>query len=186
MRRPKSQAKVGQGSPGELAGLNAAAHSLLHARRALAAGDVQEAAVALRTGLMADRTTFMKNANREICELVWLSEQRCLPIEELEAQDIQEALECAAEQNNVKALFVLGRALCALACGPNVATALVTRKDMRRGVALLARAANEGCAEAWLHLYDVALNGPSLVNSPKMAEFCRRKAAAAGLLHTST
>lgn len=136
--------------------------------------------------MAVDRLGFLKLAKRELCELVWLSERRGLSIEGLTAKDLQESLEHAAERNDVRALFTLGRAFCAIACGPNSARSLVTRQDMRRGVALLVRAASAGCADAWLHLYVVTSSGPASVNNSKMARFCRSKAAAAGLVEASS
>lgn len=183
MRRQDISVQAEAGS--QLSAVNRGTEALVTARRALAAGDVRKAARALQTGLLTDRPSFMKIASTDICQLVWLSERCGQPIEGLTATDLQKPLEQAVEKNDVRALFALGRALCAIACGPNAARMLVTRRDMRRGVALLVRAASAGCAEAWLHLYAVTANGPASVNNAKMARFCRSKAAAAGLLQAS-
>jgi hypothetical protein len=121
-----------------------------------------------------------------ICTLIWQSEESGRPVQGLAAQDVQVALEDAAEQNDVRALFTLGRALCSLSSGPNAARTLVTRQNVRRGVALLLRAADSGCAEAWLHLHALTSNGPSSVTNPEMAKFCLRKAVSAGLLKRRT
>lgn len=186
MRRQDAEVRAGTQNLGKSSGSNTAVVALASAREALAAGDVRNAALALQTGMVVDRLGFLKLANRELCELVWLSERRGLPIEGLTAKDLQEPLEHAAEQNDARALFTLGRALCSITCGPNAPRSLVSRQDMRRGVALLVRAASAGCADAWLHLYVVTSSGPASVKNLKMAQFCRSKAAAAGLLESSS
>lgn len=155
--------------------------ALATARHALAARDVRTAALTLKAGFEEDRLGFMKLASRELCELVWLSEQCGTTIEGLTGEHLQEPLEQAAERDDARAFFALGRALCGFSCGPNPPRSLVSRQDTRRGVALLVRAASAGCSEAWLHLYAVSSNGPVSVQNLDMARFCLNKAAAAGL-----
>lgn len=165
----------------ELAPLCACDVAILFARRALATRDVHGASFGLGVGALLDGSSFMKKAQDAVCELVWLSEERGVPIQGLlTAQVVHEALEKAGELNDAKAWFTLGRAFCAISCGCNPASALVTRQNMRRGVALLLRAADAGFAEAWLHLYVLSSNGRSSVANPEMARFCLGKAAAAG------
>lgn len=165
-----------------MAAANTASVALVTAGQAVAGGDVQSAALALLARLTVDRSLFMTSAGPDVCRLVWLSEDSGQPIEGLTARDLQPPLEQAAEQNDAKAFFTLGRALCGIRCGPNDATIIVARRDVRRGVALLVRAAEGGFAQAWLHLYFVSSQGPASVNNPMMAQFCRGMAIAAGLL----
>jgi TPR repeat protein len=51
---------------------------------------------------------------------------------------------------------------------------------MRKGVALLLRAADAGCQEAWLHLYRMHADHRLSVANPQMARFCLEKAALSG------
>ena len=164
----------------ELARIKGPEVANLAARRALGVRDLHLASFALTVGALLDPPSFMKAAQRTVCELVWLSQDLGEPIEGLSPQDLHDALERAGEQDDARAWFTLGRALCGIACGPNSARALVTRQNMRRGVALLLRAADAGHAEAWLHLYALSSNGRSSVANPEMARFCLGKAAAAG------
>ena len=164
----------------EIAPINGSEVAILAARRALASRNLQLASLALSVGALLDRSSFVKAAQRTVCELVWLSQELGEPLEGLSPQDLHDALEDAGEQDDARAWFTLGRALCGIACGPNSARTLVTRQNMRRGVALLLRAADAGQVEAWLHLYALSSNGRSSVANPEMARFCLGKAAAAG------
>ena len=164
----------------EIATVNGPEVAILAARRALACRNLQLASLALAVGALLDRSRFVKAGQRTVCELVWLSQELGEPIEGLSPQDLHDALEDAGEQDDARAWFTLGLALCGIACGPNSARALVTRQNMRRGAALLLRAADAGHAEAWLHLYALSSNGRSSVANPEMARFCLGKAAAAG------
>lgn len=164
-----------------LAPVGAVEVALIVAHRTLAARDVRGTSIALAVGALLNRASFMKQAHKAISDLVWLSEERRQPIEWLTDEDVQEALEHAGQQDDAKAWFTLGRALCAIPCGPNAARALVTRQNMRRGVALLLRAADAGFTDAWMHLYALSSNGRSSVANPEMARFCLGKAAAAGI-----
>lgn len=163
-----------------LTAIDAPEVAIVVARQALAARNVGEASFALTVCSLIDAATFLKRAKSTIWELVALSEECGMPLEGLASTAVNEALEHAGAQDNPKAWFILGRALCAIPCGPNPARALVTRHNMRRGVALLLRAGDAGVVEAWLHLYTLSSNGRSSVANPEMARFCLGKAAAAG------
>jgi TPR repeat protein len=51
---------------------------------------------------------------------------------------------------------------------------------MRKGAALLLRAADAGCDAAWLHLYRLHADHRLSIASPQMARFCLEKAALGG------
>jgi hypothetical protein len=57
---------------------------------------------------------------------------------------------------------------------------LVTGSNVRRGAALLLRAADSGWEEAWLHLYRLHADHRLSVANPQMARFCLEKAAVLG------
>ena len=99
---------------------------------------------------------------------------------DLEIPHIQASLERAAAQGDLKACYILGRALSGLNCGLLVWQRLVEGTNLRKGSALLLRAADAGNAEAWLHLYRISSDYKCSVANPQMARFCLEKSALAG------
>jgi TPR repeat protein len=164
----------------QLGVVNAAEVALAAARRAIDSQDLQGAslAFAIRFGLGTEARDMSEHD--ALCDLLWLSENCGRAIEGVPAQHLRAALEHGGTQGEARAWFTLGRALCGLTAGPNEPGALVTRQNLRRGVALLLRAADAGHLEAWLHLHMLSSNGRSSVANPEMARFCLGKAAAAG------
>ena len=153
---------------------------LAAARRSLEQKDICLAAFALAAACTLDPDATHTLGWELLCELVWASEDAAVGFQEVPVQQVYDALESAGEDGSSRAWFTLGRALCGLPCGPNQPRSLVSRQNLRRGVALLLRAADAGYAEAWLHLYRLSANGRCSVANPEMARFCLTKAAAAG------
>lgn len=93
---------------------------------------------------------------------------------------VQSALELVSAEGDVAATFVLGRALCRLPSGRIPADALAAELNLRRGTALLLRAADGGCTDAWIDLHRLHSRNRSSVANPGIAAFCLEKAAANG------
>lgn len=93
---------------------------------------------------------------------------------------IERCLEACATRGNAQAALMLGRALCGISVGPLRADKLVSAPNMRKGAALLLRAADAGKDQAWLLLYGVHSNHRASVANPQMARFFLEKAATRG------
>jgi TPR repeat protein len=100
----------------------------------------------------------------------------CLP-----ASTIESILETRATAGGRYAAYALGRALCGIDLGCVPATAIAQGQNMRKGAALLLRAADAGCDEAWLHLYRIHSDNRLSVANPQMARFFLEKAALRGV-----
>ncbi|MBL8346331.1 MAG: sel1 repeat family protein [Rubrivivax sp.] len=97
------------------------------------------------------------------------------PVERIEA-----LLENCVLRGKADAALLLGRALCGIDHGPLRAVMLATAQNMRKGAALLLRAADAGKDEAWMHLYRVHADSRTSVANPQMARFFLEKAAVRG------
>lgn len=93
---------------------------------------------------------------------------------------IEACLDARVARGDMEAAFVLGRALCGMACGSLAPATLVGGPNMRKGAALLMRAADAGCDEAWSYLYQVHSDNRASVANPQMARFFLEKAALRG------
>jgi len=93
---------------------------------------------------------------------------------------VQSALELASAEGDLEAAFILGRALCWLDTGAISAESVAVELNLRRGTALLLRAADGGCTDAWIDLYRLHSRNRSSVANPGVATFCLEKAAAHG------
>lgn len=95
-----------------------------------------------------------------------------------------EGLECLLEdgvkRGNADAALLLGRALCGLDAGALRASTMTTGQNMRKGAALLMRAADAGRHGAWMLLYRVHSDHGASVANPQMALFFLEKAAIGG------
>ncbi len=111
-----------------------------------------------------------------------LSEAQDMPSFRLvgSAKRFGEILEEAANRGQADAALLLGRALCGLTAGALNPWLLSPSQNMRKGTALLMRAADAGNQEAWLSLYRVHADHSSSAANPNMARFFLEKAAAAG------
>ena len=96
------------------------------------------------------------------------------------SERIEQCLENCAQRGSAGAALMLGRALCGIDDGALVATSLVTTQNMRRGAAMLLRAADAGKHEAWQLLHRVHSDNRASVANPLMARFFLEKAAASG------
>ena len=78
--------------------------------------------------------------------------------------------------------LLLGRALSGFGTPALPASTLARGLNMRRGAALLLRAADEGLTAAWMVLYHIHSDHHTSVSNPLMARFFLEKAALAGEL----
>ena len=93
---------------------------------------------------------------------------------------IEAQLEQASAAGCRAAGYVLGRALCEVACNTLPAATLAGHANVRKGAALLLRSADGGCEEAWMHLYRLHADNRSSVANLQMARFFLEKAALCG------
>ena len=96
------------------------------------------------------------------------------------AEDIERVLDEGARLGNADAALLLGRALCGVKDDRPIAASLTRRSNMRRGAALLLRAADAGCTEGWMQLYLLHSDHRASVANPQMARFFLEKAAVCG------
>lgn len=161
------------------AGADGAEVAMIAARDALADRDLARLAAALRTAL-----ALAPSLSGELAELVVaavkLAEDLAQPLAGIEPKSIEAGLDLRANRGDRVAAYALGRALCGIACGVLQPATLADGLNMRKGVALLLRAADAGCDEAWLHLYRMHGDHRLSVANPQMARFCLEKAAIAG------
>lgn len=111
---------------------------------------------------------------------VRLAEDAGEAMDGLPAAIVEAALDLCAQRGDRDAAYALGRALCGIDCGAVAARALAPDGNLRKGVALLLRAADAGCEPAWLHLYRMHSDHRVSVANPQMARFCLEKAARSG------
>jgi TPR repeat protein len=156
-------------------------------RQALAERHLDRVASGLRTALVLVSTSgsaLGSPIDGEFAELivaaVGLAEASGRPLVGIDARSIEAGLDLRAGRGDRDAAYALGRALCGIACGAIAAESLVTGQNMRKGVALLLRAADAGCDAAWLLLYGLHGDHRLSVANPQMARFCLEKAALAG------
>lgn len=159
--------------------LNGPVVAVLAARQALAGNDLGHASASLRAAL-----ALTPALSGELAELiaaaVRLAEQTAQPLKGIAPNAIEAALDMRVSRGDRDASYALGRALCGLPCGVLAPTDLAGGPNMRKGVALLLRAADAGCDEAWLHLYRMHGDHNLSVANPQMARFCLEKAALGG------
>ena len=159
--------------------LSGDAVAVLAARQALADRDLQRLSGGLRSAV-----AMTPALTPELAELltaaVLLSEELGQPLQGLAPSSLETALDMRTSRGDRDAAFALGRALCGIACGSLPADSLAVGPNMRKGVALLLRAADGGRSEAWLHLYRMHGDHRLSVANPQMARFCLEKAALGG------
>ena len=98
----------------------------------------------------------------------------------LAPDQIEASLELAIVRGDRDAACLLGRARCGIDSGTLAPARLTTSQNLRKGVALLLRAADAGRDDAWLALYATHADHRSSVSNPQMARFFLEKAAMAG------
>ncbi len=154
--------------------LQAAAQEALQGQDLAAAGLALAAALALHDPMPPALQALVVRAVQQ-------AEAAATPIVALPPAAIEAALELRATGGDREAAYALGRALCGIDLGALPASAVAEGQNMRKGAALLLRAADAGCDEAWLHLYRVHSDNRVSVANPQMARFFLEKAAARGL-----
>jgi TPR repeat protein len=149
------------------------------AQQALAERDLTRLAGSLRTALALTPTLTAELAEL-VAATVKLAEENAEPLVGIDPHAIENALDQRIGRGDREAAYALGRALCGIACGALAPETLAAGPNMRKGVALLLRAADGGCEEAWLHLYRMHGDHRLSVANPQMARFCLEKAAFGG------
>lgn len=115
-----------------------------------------------------------------VCAALWKLQHDEWPPPSLDTEKVEMCLEDCIRRGNAKAALLLGRALSGIESSTIRASQLATGHNMRRGAALLLRAADSGIHEAWAHLYRIHADSRASVSNPQMARFFLEKAAAAG------
>jgi TPR repeat protein len=159
--------------------LNGSVVAVLAARQALAGNELGQLGNSLRAALALTPALTGELAEL-IAAAVRLAEQRGEPLPGIAPQAIEAALDMRVNRGDREAAYALGRALCGLPCGVLAPADLAAGANMRKGVALLLRAADAGVDEAWLHLYRMHGDHNLSVANPQMARFCLEKAALGG------
>lgn len=160
--------------------LDAAAITLAAAAEALQSRDLAAAGVALSAALELNDP-----APPELSELVVravaAAEAAGEAIASLPPSAVETILEARATAGDRDAAYALGRALCGIDLGGVPSSSLAEGQNMRKGAALLLRAADAGCDDAWLHLYRLHSDNRLSVANPQMARFFLEKAALRGI-----
>mgnify|MGYP003825403069 CR=1 FL=1 len=159
--------------------LNGPVVAMVAARHALAERDLARLASSLR-GALALGTGVSTEIAELIAAAVRLAEESDATLAGLAPDGIESALDMRTSRGDRDAAYALGRALCGIACGALAPAALCSGPNMRKGVALLLRAADAGRDAAWLHLYRLHGDHNLSVANPQMARFCLEKAALGG------
>jgi TPR repeat protein len=146
---------------------------------ALAARDAKRLSamltVLLRRGSQA-RSALADTVCQALVEAQHLTEFRLEDLGDL----VEPLLDDCVWRGNVDAALLLGLALCGVECGTLRPRVLAAGQNMRKGSALLLRAADAGKQEAWMHLYRVHSDQRVSVANPLMARFFLEKAALGG------
>lgn len=149
------------------------------AREAQSAGDLPrlKRCVHAASALMPKPTSTISEL---VASLVQMAEQTSESLQQIPVEFIQTSLEMQNEQGNLHATYTLGRALSGINCGSLGPSRLTDSANLRKGTALLLRAADAGQDEAWLHLYKLNADHRRSVANPQMARFFLEKAAEHG------
>lgn len=161
--------------------VNVTALALAGAREAVTASDVPRLLASLRAwAVLNPKASMPPEFAQLVVASVVLAEAAGLISLGIEPATVEASLEARCDRGDRDAAYALGRALCELPVGAMQASVLVTSPNQRKGSALLLRAADAGCNEAWLHLYRLHSHHRSSVANPQMARFFLEKAAASG------
>ncbi len=99
----------------------------------------------------------------------------------LPSQAVRSGLEVLVTTGDAEAAYWLGAAYAEVEVLAIPGLSLVSGGNLRKGSALLMRAADAGVGAAWMHLHRIHANHRSSVANPQLARFFLEKAAAAGL-----
>lgn len=160
-------------------GMNLEAIAILAATSAATERDLLRMARCLRVA-MAVAPRMSAPLARLVVDAVCLAEETKADLPGLDVRQVESALDLIAGHGDQAADYLLGRALCGIACGSLGAQALVSSSNLRKGAALLLRAADAGRHEAWMHLYKVHADHRCSVANHQMARFFLEKAATFG------
>ncbi len=149
------------------------------AREAQAEGDLPRLQLCVHAaiGLMPKPTSPI---SKLVVAMVEMAERTQGSLQGIPVEFIQASLEIQNGQGNPAATYALGRALSGIACGSLQPSSLAESPNLRKGTALLLRAADAGRDEAWLHLYKLNSDHRCSVANPQMARFFLEKAAERG------
>ena len=186
----RARAAIGHSSTGEgllefarvaalVEGIHMEVIAILAATSAAAERDLHRMARSLRVAMAVAHHMSVPLA-RLVVEAVRLAEDTDTDLPGLDVRQVEAALDLIAGDGDHVADYLLGRALCGIACGSLSAAALVSSSNLRKGAALLLRAADAGRHEAWMHLYKVHTDHRCSVANHQMARFFLEKAATFG------
>ncbi len=149
------------------------------AREAHVAGDLPRLrrCVHAATVLMTKPTTAIAEL---VVALVQMAEDASDSLIGPSTEFIQRCLELQSQIGHLHATYTLGRALAGIHCGTLHPSRLIGSSNLRKGTALLLRAADSGQDEAWLHLYKLNSDHRRSVANPQMGRFFLEKASERG------
>jgi len=165
--------------------MDVGAIALVAARSARDASDLDRLLQALDVALSL-RPADPAALDEHIVAAVQTAEQMTRGVAPLTPAVLEASLDRRAHQGDGWAAYALGRALCGIECGAIAPEALVATGAVRRGTALLFRAADAGHSDAWMHLYRLLTDQKLSVANAQMARFCLEKAAAQGVRQAQT
>lgn len=146
---------------------------------ALQARDAQRLGRTLQA-LLAQQTEITSRLADCLCQALVVAQGLAAFRVETEASRVELLLEHCFQRGNADAALLLGRALCGIDHGPLRSTSLAGGPNLRKGAAMLLRAADSGRDEAWMHLYHVHADNRASVANPLMSRFFLEKAAISG------
>lgn len=149
------------------------------AREAQATGDLPRLRLCVHAAiaLMSKPTSAI---SKLVVAMVQMAENTGVSLQGMPVEFVQASLEMQNGQGNLDATYTLGRALSGITCGSLQPSSLAESPNLRKGTALLLRAADAGRDEAWLHLYKLNSDHRCSVANPQMARFFLEKAAERG------
>lgn len=166
-------------SVSRLGGIQVESVATLAAKALVEAGDLYRLARCLHIAL-AVATRVTAAFAHLVVQAVHLAEQAATTLPGIGAAQVEACLDLVVADGDRTADYVMGRALCGISCGTMAPASLVQGSNLRKGSALLLRAADAGCDAAWMHLYKVHADHRCSVANPQMARFFLEKAATLG------
>ncbi|MDZ7904945.1 MAG: hypothetical protein U5N55_03605 [Cypionkella sp.] len=153
--------------------------AVIAARQAREDGGLDQLVDCLRVALMVAPRLTHALSDLVVAAVLW-AEREKHSLRGLAPDQIEASLELAVVRGDRDAACLLGRARCGIDSGTLAPARLTTSQNLRKGVALLLRAADAGRDDAWLALYATHADHRSSVSNPQMARFFLEKAAMAG------
>lgn len=153
--------------------------TLIAAREALRRDDLQTAMRCLLSAVALSPSITTEVADITL-GVVHLAEESRGPLSGIPVAFIESCLQSASDRGKRHANYLLGRALCGISSGLLAASDLTEHSNIRKGSALLLRAADSGINEAWLHLYRLHSERRSSIANVPMARVFLEKAARQG------